>query len=78
MNVRSFGPILRTMAEIERFTGRDENTIKRWTAEDGFPAQLLDGRWQAVVEDVLTWYRGRRPAEKNDYPKQGAIGSKRP
>lgn len=58
--------ILRSMAEIERFTGRVEATIKRWTKDEGFPATLTDRRWQAVVEDVIAWYRERTTSQKRD------------
>lgn len=51
--------VLRGMHEIEELTRRSERTIKRWIAENGFPAHKIDGIWQAVQEDVLKWMQSR-------------------
>ena len=53
------------MSEIERFTGRDAKTIIKMVEEDGFPAKMVRNRWQAVVEDVLEWYRNYQGFPEN-------------
>jgi len=57
------------MGEIESYTGRDETVIRRLIAEEGFPAALVGGRWQAVTADVNDWYR-RQACKKNALPNQ--------
>ena len=64
---KPFGPILKSMSEIESYTGRDETSIRRLIAEDGFPAALVRGRWQAVTADVNDWYRSQQ-CKKNSVP----------
>lgn len=51
--------ILKNMAEIEALTGRDERLIRKWVDTKAFPAKKIDGRWQAVTEDVVEWYRSQ-------------------
>lgn len=45
------------MAEIEDFTGRDAKTILKMIEHENFPAKFICGRWQAVPEDILKWFR---------------------
>ena len=72
---RPFGPILKSMGELERFTGRDEGVIRRWVAEQGFPAAILEGRWMAVKADVERWF-AQQIAAKNR-PPDGLAGQRR-
>jgi predicted DNA-binding transcriptional regulator AlpA len=73
---RPFGPILKSMGELERFTGRDESVIRRWVAEQNFPAAMLDGRWMAVKADVERWLREQIAAKNNRAPV-GLAGQRR-
>ena len=70
---RPFGPILKSMGELERFTGRDEGVIRRWVAEQGFPAAILEGRWMAVKADVERWF-AQQIAAKNGRAPDGLAG----
>ena len=64
---KPFGPVLKSMNEIETYTGRDETVIRRLIEEEGFPAARIGGRWQAVTADVNDWYR-RQASKKNGVP----------
>lgn len=41
------GKILVGMKAVCEYTGRSENTIKKWTKEQNFPAVLIEGRWES-------------------------------
>jgi len=58
--------ILCGMAELEKLTGRDARTIRRWAARQGFPAACIDGRWQALRREVEGWI-SRRIATKGGH-----------
>ena len=53
------GKILVTMNEIEKYTGRPGNTIKKWVRENNFPAVFVDGRWESNTELIDSWQRRR-------------------
>ncbi len=41
------GRTLMGMDEICAYAGRHKSVIKRWIERDGFPAALIDGRWES-------------------------------
>jgi hypothetical protein len=53
------GKILVTMGEIEAYTGRPGNTIKRWVKENNFPAIKIDGRWESNTDLIDNFQRRR-------------------
>ena len=50
---------LLTMQEITAYTGRNRATVKRWIAEENFPAVKIDGRWESNTE-LIDEYQRRR------------------
>jgi hypothetical protein len=54
---KPFGLIVKSMSQIEAYTGRDEGTLETLVKTQGFPARLAQGRWQAVTKDIVNWYR---------------------
>lgn len=44
---KTTGRILVGMKAISEYSGRSENTIKKWIREQNFPAVLVDGRWES-------------------------------
>jgi predicted DNA-binding transcriptional regulator AlpA len=44
---KTTGTILVGMKAICKFTGRSENTVKRWIRMQNFPAVFVDGRWES-------------------------------
>ncbi len=47
------------MQEITAYSGRNKATVKRWIAEENFPAVKIDGRWESNTE-LIDEYRCRR------------------
>lgn len=44
-----------TMQEIVDYQGRNQNVIKRWVKERGYPATILEGRWHSDKELIDEW-----------------------
>lgn len=51
--------MLLSMDEIEAYTGRSRQTIRKWVEDDNFPAVKIDGRWESRT-DLIDAYRERR------------------
>lgn len=50
---------LLSMDEIEAYVGRSRRTIKKWVAEENFPAVKVDGRWESNT-GLIDAFRARR------------------
>lgn len=47
-------------AKISQFMGKGWPTIEKLIISQGFPAQMVEGRWEADSEEITTWrQRGR-------------------
>jgi hypothetical protein len=42
---------------ICNFLGRSWWTVEKWIRERGFPAQLIDGRWESDSDLIAKWRR---------------------
>ena len=47
--------ILSGRKEIEKFVDRPWNVIRKWINERGFPAAMIDGRWESDAEEIIAW-----------------------
>ncbi len=63
------GKILITMSEIEKYTGRPGNTIKKWVREANFPAVFIEGRWESNT-DLIDIFQRRRIEEMTGSSQQ--------
>lgn len=53
------GRMLLSMDEIEDFTGRSRQIIRRWVEEENFPAVKVDGRWESSTDLIDDWRKRR-------------------
>ncbi len=60
--------VLCGMSRIEAFIGRDEATIRRLVAEEGFPAGIVAGRWMAIRSQVERWLSEQIAAKNGRAP----------
>ena len=57
--------ILSGRKEIEKFVDRPWNVIRKWINEKGFPAAMIDGRWESDAEEIILW-RKKQIKENRD------------
>jgi hypothetical protein len=53
------GNIIKGKQEICRAVQRSWKIVRRWIAEDGFPATKIDGVWESHPQLIDEWRRRR-------------------